>query len=254
MSRRFNYTNRKRIPRECFRIRLVENESGPPTFFADISIPVDLGLDPNAKIYIEAYVGTSAMRFCFGTVAAISAPNECLLTDVDANTPILFRVRVVDEKGRVGRILAAANGIRPEGDHEGKNRKSLLPLRGIDLGEEIWRLDIDKDAGPTLAVNNRIPGLADRIPTDAVLIGTIYPEVVRQMVRHLFSPNAEYDESMEWVQDWRAWMIEQLGREIYSEECQDSESLESVASDVARSFSERYRFASRLIQSAGEGW
>ena len=252
MSRRFNYTGRKRLTRDQFRIRLTE--TNPPSFTADVMIPPDIKLDPQARIYIEAYVGTSAMRFDFGTLSAISAPTNCILTDIDANTPVLFRVRIVDERESVGRILAAANGIRPESDQEGKNRKSLLPLRGIDLGEELWKLELDKDAGPTLAVNNKVPGLTDRIPVDAVLMGSIYPEVVRQMTRHLFSPTAEFDESIDWVSDWRMWLSEQLGREIQSEECLDEDSLDIVANDVARGFSDRNRFASKLAQSVGEGW
>jgi hypothetical protein len=194
------------------------------------------------------------MRFDFGTISAISAPSDCVLTDVDANTPILFRVRVVDEKGSVGRILASANGIRPESDQEGKNRKSLLPLRGMDLGEELWKLDLDKDAGPTLTVNNKVPGLVERIPVDAVLMGAIYPEVVRQMTRQLFSPSGESDDSVEWVRDWRTWLFQLLGREITSEESADPDSLELIASDIARSFSDRNRFASKLAQAIGEGW
>jgi hypothetical protein len=194
------------------------------------------------------------MRFDFGTISAVSAPSDCVLTDIDANTPILFRVRVVDEKSSVGRILASANGIRPESDQEGKNRKSLLPLRGMDLGEELWKLDLDKDAGPTLAVNNKVPGLVERIPVDAVLMGAIYPEVVRQMTRQLFSPSGESDDSVDWVRDWRAWLFQILGREVTSEEGADPESLELIASDIARSFSDRNRFASKLAQAIGEGW
>jgi len=247
MSRRFNYTGRKRLTRDHFRINLTENTKSPPSFTADVMIPSDLKLDPQARIYIEAYVGTSAMRFDFGTVSAVSAPANCVLTDIDANTPILFRVRVVDERGSVGRILAAANGIRPESDMEGKNRKSLLPLRGIDLGEELWKLELDKDAGPTLAVNNRVPGLTDRIAVDAVLMGAIYPEVVRQITKQLFSPAGDFDESVDWVTDWRRWLTQQLGREISNEECVDIDSLELVANDVDRGFSDRNRFASKLV-------
>jgi hypothetical protein len=254
MSRRFNYTDRKRLTRECFRIHLADGDGGPPSFTADVTIPPELNLDPSARIYIEAYVGASAMRFCFGTVSAIAAPADCALTDIDANTPILFRVRVVDEKGSVGRILAAANGIRPESDQDGKNRKAILPLRGIDLGEELWRLELDKDAGPTLAVNNRVPDLADRIPVDAILMGAIYPEVVRQMTKQLFAKEAEFDESADWVRDWRSWLTQQLGREIHSEEYADMDSLDLLANDIVRSFSDRNRFASKLLQSVEGGW
>lgn len=255
MSRRFNYTGRKRLTREHFRIRLIDASSGlPPSFSAEVSIPSDLKLDPNARIYIEAYVGTSVMRFDFGSVACVSPPADCTLTDIDANTPILFRVRVVDETGNVGRILASANGIRPESDQEGRNRKSLLPLRGMDLGEELWKLEFDKDAGPTLAVNNRVPGLVERIPVDAVLMGAIYPEVVRQMTCQVFSPSGESDESMDWIRDWKVWLTNFLGREISSEEGADPDSLSMLANDIARAFSDRNHFASKLAQAVGEGW
>jgi hypothetical protein len=234
---------------------LVDGANGlPPSFSAEALIPPDLKLDPNAKIYIEAYVGTSVMRFDFGSIACVSSPTDCTLTDIDANTPILFRVRVVDETGNVGRILASANGIRPESDQEGKNRKSLLPLRGMDLGEELWRLEFDKDAGPTLAVNNKIPGFVERIPVDAILMGAIYPEIVRQMTCHVFSPSGESDESADWIRDWKAWLTHLLGREISSDESADPDTLSMLASDIARSFSDRNRFASKLAQAVGEGW
>jgi hypothetical protein len=252
MSRRFNYTGRKRLTRDHFRIRLIEAERGPPSFSADVMIPQGIKLDPFARIYIEAYVGTSSMRFDFGTIAAVSAPPECVLTDVDANTPVLFRVRVVDEQGSVGRILASANGIRPEGDAAGKNRKSLLPLRGIDLGEEIWKLQLDKDAGPTLAVNNRIPGLADRMPSDPILMGAVYPEVVRQIAQQIFSPEGGIDEEAEWARDWRNWMAQLLNREIDPSEHADFESLEVLANDLAGAFAERNRFALKVVQALGD--
>lgn len=255
MSRRFNYTGRRKIERDCFQIKLLEGTAGnPPSFTARVTIPPQLKLAPDARIYLEAYVGNSSMRFDFGTVSAIVHPDDCVLTELDANTPVLFRVRVVDESTKVGRILAAANGIRPAGDQEGANRKSILPLRGLDLGEELWRLVLDKDAGPTLAVNNRVPGLVERIPTDALLMGTMFPEVVRQVVKHLWSLESNFDDSAEWVGEWKSWLAQQAGRDLSQEVIHDEDDLDKLAEDIVKTFSERHKFASKIAQSIGELW
>lgn len=255
MSRRFNYTGRKKLAREFFQIKLQESrDDNPPSFSAHVSIPTQLNLAPDARIYIEAYVGNSSMRFNFGTVSSVIYPSDCILTELDANTPVLFRVRIVDESESVGRILAAANGIRPEADQDGTNRKTILPLRGLDLGEELWRLVLDKDAGPTLAVNNRIPGLVERIPSDALLMAMLFPEVVRQVVKHIWSLEAGFDESVQWVDDWKSWLTQQSGREVHQEPIHDEDALEKLADDIVAAFSQRHTFASKVAQSAGELW
>lgn len=255
MSRRFNYTGRKKLGRDFFQIKLQETSGDlPPSFTAHVAIPNQLNLAPDARIYIEAYVGNSSMRFNFGTVSSVVHPSECVLTELDANTPVLFRVRIVDESEAVGRILAAANGIRPEADKDGANRKTILPLRGLDLGEELWRLVLDKDAGPTLAVNNRIPGLVERIPSDALLMAMLFPEVVRQVVRHIWSLEADIDDSAEWVVEWKTWLTQQSGREVHQESVHGEDALERLADDIVAAFSQRHTFASKVAQSAGELW
>jgi hypothetical protein len=253
MSRRLNFTGRKKLMRTSIKVRMHEAKIGQPSSFsADVNIPPDLRLSPQARVYVEAYVGASAMRFDFGTVAAISQPDDCLLNEIDAGTPVLFRVKVVDETEHVGRLLAAAHGIRPEGDDDGSDRKALLPLRGCDLGEEVWHLEFDKDAGPTLAVNNRIPGLVERLPTDITLMAAIYPEVVRQMATRVWASDSDFDENADWLIDWTKWLIDQLGREVTSDDVSDSDAVEVIANDVARNFAAKHKFATTMARLTGE--
>lgn len=248
MGFRINSTGRKRILREHIRIRLNDGGGGlPPTFTADIQLPPELQLDPSAKVYVEPYVKSSSMRFDFGTVGQITSPASCLLSDIDAGAAILFRVKVVDETDEVGCILASANGIRPEDDADGDDRRPLLPVDSADLGEEIWRLEIDRDAGPTLAVNNRIPDLVEALKRDPYLQGLIYPEVVRGMVRAVFRADNGFGEEEEWMEGWKDWCEEQLGREIGEGENDDIEAVESLADEVASVFVKKNRFASVLI-------
>lgn len=250
MGFRINSTGRRRILREHVKIRLIDGAgSQPPTFTADIQLPADLKLDAAAKVYVEPYVKSSSMRFDFGTVGQITPPTACVLSEIDAGATILFRVKVVDESAEVGRILAAANGIRPEDDSDGDDRRPLLPVRSTNLGEEIWQLQIDKDSGPTLVVNSLIPDLIEALKRDAILQGVIYPEVVRRMVHALFMEASDHDEDDDWVADWRTWVESQLGREIAAEEVDDSDAIESLANEVTATFATKNRFASNLIAS-----
>lgn len=248
MGFRINSTGRKRIHREHVRIRLTEAGPGqPPSFSADIQLPAELKLDPAAKIYVEPYVKSSSMRFDFGTVGGLAHPPSCVLTDIDAGAAVLFRVKVVDETGEVGRILASANGIRPEDDSDGSDRRPLLPVRSANLGEEIWQLEIDKDAGPSLIVNNRVPDLVETLKRDVYLQGVIYPEVVRRLVRELFRDGNEYDEEDEWVQDWMSWFESQRDKAIADDEADDLEAVDALANEITAAFAGKSRFASNLI-------
>lgn len=249
MGFRINSTGRKRILREHIRIQLKEAAAGQaPTFTADIQLPENLELDPSAKVYVEPYVKTSSMRFDFGTVGEISPPPHCVLSEIDIGAAVLFRVKIVDETNEVGRILASANGIRPEEDIDGDDRRPLLPLRSADLGEEIWKLDIDRDAGPALVVNNRVPDLLETVKRDVGLQGVIYPEVVRRLVHEICRPLNLYTEDEDWVKDWRAWFQIQLGREI-EQELDGSEDVDYLADEIASAFARRHQFATNLISA-----
>lgn len=251
MSYRINSTGRKRILREWLRLRIFEVTPGaPPSFTADIQLPPELGLDPQARVYVEPYVGSSSMRFDFGTVSRLVQPESCVLTDIDVGANILFRVKVVDESSEIGRILASADGINAERDSDGDDRKPLLPLRTSDLGEEVWRLSIDKDAGPVLILNNRIPEASERLTGDALMQGAIYPEVVRQLARYLYAENSGADNDAEWVSDWKSWFTEQIGRSIEDDELSDINAV-SVLTDetIPEAFAAKRRYAS-LITAA----
>ena len=250
MGFRINSTGRKRIHREHVRIRIMDTGGGrPPTFSADIRLPTELRLDQSAKVYVEPYVKSSSMRFDFGTVGQMMPPENCVLSDIDAGATVLFRVKVVDETDEIGRILASANGVRPEDDTDGDERRPLLPVRSADLDEEIWRLDIDPEAGPTLTVNSLVPDLIEMVKHDVLLQGIIYPEVVRRMVREIFRPDNGYGDDDEWAVAWKQWFKTQVGREISDDEAGDNEEIEALADEIASSFAGKNKFARQLISA-----
>jgi len=251
MSYRINSTGRKRILREWLRIRIFELSAGAaPSFTADIQLPAGLGLDPRGRVYVEPYVGSSSMRFDFGTVSRIVQPESCVLTDIDVGANILFRVKVVDESSEIGRILASADGVNAERDSDGDDRKPLLPLRTADLAEEVWRLSVDKDAGPVLILNNRIPEISERLMSDFLMQGAIYPEVVRQLARAVYGETVGVDDDAEWVGEWKNWFVEQIGRSIEDDELADVDAVTLLTDEtIPDAFSTKRRYASLIAAS-----
>ena len=59
----------------------------------------------DSAIYVEAYYKETLQRFSFGTVGNVTRPADRTLSAVDLTGTTLFRVRVVDESGRIGRLL-----------------------------------------------------------------------------------------------------------------------------------------------------
>jgi hypothetical protein len=211
MKRRINFSGRKKISAESILIRIADSASGePPTFAADLKLPA--GLPKDARVYVEPYQRSSSMRFDFGTVAAMTAPADLRLTEVDQSSGILFRVKVVDESSDVGKIIAAATRIHPLSKDDDPGVKPLLPLVSTDLGEDVWRL-VMEGGSPELQISNRIPGFRDRLMTDPLLQGAVFPHALATVLHKLLGTD-EYDDDEQWVQDWKTFAASLLGEEL----------------------------------------
>ena len=163
LQRRLNSTGRKRITRDCVTIELTPplDTFSFPLAAAKIDLS-ELDLDPAARVVLEAYFRSSSMRFPCGTVGSVAVPSQLVLTDIDRGGAIQFRLLVIAPDGS-GRIVASAEGLKPLQKSETPERQPLLPLRETDLGEELWRVDIDERNGPWLVINSRAPGLAGKL-------------------------------------------------------------------------------------------
>jgi hypothetical protein len=205
----------------------------PRSFTVEMPGLADLGLDPGARIYVEPYVGTSSMRFDYGTVAGVTTPPDTTLDELDAGSGVLFRVKIVDESGAVGKILASANAIRPANETEEDDRKALLPVAYRDLGEAIWMLDVQPGVKPQLVLNNLIPGLGDLIRNHPLFQGAIVSHAVRRVLEVIYLEN-ECDDNSEWVKDWKTFAETVRGGEIDDDE--EEEALKQILDEVVASF------------------
>lgn len=201
MKRKLNYTGRKRIKRENITINLVR-QNGRVVSFNLIKLDIDdLGLPPDAHIYVEAYYRTELKRFDFGTVASRVCPSSLSLTDLAYPENLKFRVLAVDPAD--GRVLAHATRISPE---KSARKESILPVEFKDTGSEIWRVEYEgEEDGPILCINRKIPNIESIAKRDPLFFIHVYPAVVREILTHMVfvdGVDSTADPSVDWHRNW----------------------------------------------------
>lgn len=250
MKRHFNFTGRASIPADMVSaVVLPAGPDGVRSFDLRVGDLASLGLPAAARVYVEPYVKSSSMRFSFGTVGAIIPPQDRSLPEIDDGAGVLFRVMVVDETDKVGRLIALADKIAPLGDEQ--QRDALLPLVTEDLGEAVWRLDAAKGAQPRLMINSRYPGLKQRLLEDPVMMGAVLPLAVRDTLRIV---RDEDDEALEWVARWRRFVEDVAGSGvaefIFDEGDNDDEEIEDAIGRVCDAFVAKRQYVSRALKVA----
>ncbi len=244
VQRRLNSTGRIRITRNRVDIALEQHPDLNVTPSAYATLRLD-GLDVpgNAKVVIEAYYRTSSIRFECGTVDSLSVPERMVLSDIDKGGAVRFRVLIIAADGS-GRILAAADGLRPSTPGDGADRQPLLPMRETDIGNELWKIEVDYRTGPVLLVNNRVSGLAAQIRSVPLLQGLILPHAFRAILQNL-NPTGESDDDDLWGDNWRRFLAE-LGLAIEADDPNDQDSVEEWVESAVRAFSDLKKFAERV--------
>jgi hypothetical protein len=244
IQRRFNSTGRKRIPRSHIEIELQETlDAGA---FPIASAQIDLaGLDlpQSANVEIEAYFRSSSMRFPCGTVDALSTPIAMELSDIDRGGAVRFRLLVIDAD-QSGRIIAAADGLRPARERNSPDRQSLLPLRETDLGDQLWKVDVDYRTGPILLINGTIPGLASKLREQSLLQGLILPHALRMILSELGRGQGSEEDDI-WRKDWRTF-LGALDVPLEPDDPDDPESLVDWIENAVDVFSAQKGFARRV--------
>ncbi len=205
VSKRINQTGRKRIHRQDVTINLLEHKDRKPTFTA--SFRLDQSIVRSGVIYVEAYSGSGSntlQRFCYGAVEAPVAPASTSLDQIDLSAPVKFRVKVVDESGFSGKLVASAEGLRSEEDSDEENRASLMTFKSADMGSLPWKVVCDDDdSKPVLYVNNQIRGAKDHLINNPVFRSLILPGALREVLLSiLYNLDGDEAEDNSWQESW----------------------------------------------------
>jgi hypothetical protein len=247
--RRFNYTDRKRIPsdRVDFQIR---PSDGAPSFDARLDL-TGLELPTTSRVYVEAYYKSSLQRFDFGTVASVVTPGTTVLDQVDQGNLIYFRVKVVDTDGKHGRLVAEVDGLHAAG-RTGANRFCILPVNFVDLGEQLWRLSFAPPQ-PVLEVNS-FSGAEGFVRSDPMFMALVYPEVVRQVLRNILidSDLDDLDGLNEWQDRWVRFAKTFHPEEIPASGADDDDARTRWVEEVVRCFCEKLKMRTRLVEAIAQ--
>jgi hypothetical protein len=209
MIRRINFTGRKKLPRSHASIMLYTNPDGPSEFTAALDLS-GADLPAEARVYVEAYYRAAFQRFAFGTVASAGqyAGQRWTLDQLQSQIAF-FRVKIVDERADIGRIIGIIERIKPRSsDERNLGENSLLWVHFVDLGDQIWRLNLSEDEGmPVLEVNRELQtdsSVAEFVRSHPLFFGLVYPAAVREILAYVLHRD-DYPVGDE--DDWRAqWL------------------------------------------------
>ncbi|MCY4394380.1 MAG: hypothetical protein OXC10_04510 [Rhodospirillaceae bacterium] len=173
----------------------------------------DQGFPGDALVAIEAYRRSSAMRFDCGTVNALNIPDPLILSEVDQDGSVLFRLKVIDRSVEPGKLLGSAESIRPKDDGDSKGRRSLLPIDWLDIGDDVWKVEIEHGDRPTLIINYRISASSRIFLSNPIAQGVLFPAALRFILQELASSSdtGESEDGPKWEEEWLEYCRAELG-------------------------------------------
>lgn len=207
MLRKLNFTERAKIPKSNVRVTLRRGDDGVLVFDPQLSFE-GVGVEPSARVFIEAYYRTSFMRFDCGSIDDFAPPDDRRLTDIDGTNVVRFRVKIVDNSTNEHRIVAVADDVIVSAEKsETAGRMPLLPVNFSDvLGQQAWRIEFEA-TGPVLELNNRIDDIQNVARNDATFFALVYPAAVRQVLTQILLVDAQsaHEAGDDWWNLWLRW-------------------------------------------------
>lgn len=224
---------------DSFKIRIVDNGESSSL---EVSFWLNrFGFPVDALVFVEAYRQREYMRFGWGSVGAISPPENRELSAFDRPEDILFRIKVVDASGEHGKILGEADQIRPTIVGKADDRRvPLLPVKPEDLGEEVCRVEYDSNR-VRLLVNSRIPE-CKVVANSPLFISTVLPLVLREILNRAFLHEdsfPDYDDMSDWRSKWLRFATNLPGMDEFDPGFDEDKIVEWI-DDAIKSFCRKH--------------
>lgn len=245
MIRRFNYTNRIKIPRSRVDIALFKDNDGK-YFRAKLDLN-GYNFPPEAKVYIEPNYKSVYQRFDFGTVGGFKEPASTRLNELPETELVYFDVSIVDESQKIGLLLGKARGISISMHDQPNDRIPLLYVNPTDLREQFWKLTFDSsdDDRPVLEINNQIPEMFEMARNDIKFISLVYPSAFREVLAKIASDNEFEFEEEHWKAQWLKFIDLVLGIKSFPEADDETENItpeqEAWIDECVNEYCKRFR-------------
>jgi|SRR5271157_3816928 len=254
ISRKFNYTQRVRIPASKVHVEVERGEDGQYRGMVKKLDLFDHGRHTDevwraANVVVEARrVSTGSYHWQgLGTVSEIQRRNTIVpieLPEFTDDAEITFRFKVVDGAKK---LLGEVDGIRA-GECPPTDREPLIDLIPTDLKEELWKVDFEDPSGPRVLVNRRLPNPSGLLMRDPLVRGLILPQIVRQV---LSAAAASEHQSEQWVVNWMTF-ADRLGH-TDPPTPDDEDAVQEWVDNVVESFTDDKRLATKAEESMRAG-
>jgi hypothetical protein len=246
ISRKFNYTQRVRIPASKVHVEVERGEDGQYRGMVKKLDLLDHGRHTEdvwraANVVVEARrVSTGSYHWQgLGTVGEVQQRNTIVpieLPEFPDDAEITFRFKVVDGAKK---LLGEVDGIRA-GERAPADREPLIYLIPADLKEELWKVDFEDPSGPRVLVNRRLPNPSGLLTRDPLVRGLILPQIVRQV---LGAAAASEQQSEQWVVNWMTF-ADRLGHTDLPTP-DDEDAVQEWVDNVVESFTDDLRLATQ---------
>ncbi|MCP5534936.1 MAG: hypothetical protein H7A51_01745 [Akkermansiaceae bacterium] len=201
MKRSYNYTGRKRLNNKDFTISRFEVGSAYE-FMLSFHTHENYNFPNDSSVKVEAYVNSNTERFSLGTWGSPDTEKRIPITLFDTSEEVKFRLKIVDESKPEKPLIAWKDSISPISyDGSGNRRKGILPVRAMDLGHRLWKLEWN-DLSPRLLVNSRVSETKDInaiVRADPDFAGLVFPAVLEEILIILAKNEALAEDDDSWA-------------------------------------------------------
>ena len=238
--RRYSYLGRQRILQQHVAFSLGETNG---TLSAKCRIdlqPYELPAD--GKVFIEAYRLETYLRFAVGTVSQLNIPDHLDLSEFEYAEGIKFRVKVANDAGV---LIAEADKIQLGDSELPENRLPLITPFPADLGELVYKLDLD-GVDPKLLVNSNI-GDWRGFTTNPFFKSIVFPAVVREILTQvlIIENHTDVTDLDDWKSRWMKFGSLMPGVPLLTNRMTEEQKGEWIDA-VCRSFSRKFKSFSSM--------
>ena len=207
-----------------------------------LKLPCDL--KDNDEVYAEIYDKRNEKRISLGTKAKPKPVIKEYIGDYERPSIRIYAISpgisVIKAKSKWFTIRSAT---KTEQEAEG-----IVDIEPSDnLGERLWKLNIDHDEGPVLYVHSGEEyDVKNQIVGDPTIQAFVIPEVLNQILNYLADNiQDENQEEPSWMEKWQSW-LEREGQKVFDP---DEDEKDEWLEDIVGHFAKKMKFRSRLIET-----
>lgn len=239
----FNFTNRRDISSDLIKLEDLSTPFQNQLVVRDLDL-TSFDFPDDAQIWLSAQRHYSYQRFDLGRPATPLTGIPVKLDSFESAGlgGVKFRLMVVNADDKIlgsSKIFQLATS--------GRQATPLLDMQSRDIGQEIWQLELDEEAGPLLLVNSRVQD-PQTLVDSPMFISCVLPQLLKQIATWMLS--TEIDDNPDTVPGKWLRFFGDLGIEVHYDAGRSYQDTIAIADEAARLFSIGHELLDMYVQYA----